>query len=44
MNKERGLVMMVQKGGLRRDVFSAERSRGQKMQFAIQKQRFRKFY
>ena len=37
MNKERGLVMMVQEGGLRRDTSSVERSRGQKVRSAIQK-------
>ena len=36
MNRERGLVMMVQKGGSRRNASSAEQSRGQKVQSAIQ--------
>ena len=35
MNKERGLVMMVQEGGPRRDAFLAEQNRGQKVQTAI---------
>ena len=35
MYKERGLVMMVQKGGPRRNASSAKQSRGQKMQSAI---------
>ena len=36
MNKEGGLVMMVREGGPRRDASSVERSRGQKVQSAIQ--------
>ena len=35
MNKERGLVMMVQEGGPRRNASSAEQSKGQKVRSAI---------
>ena len=36
MNEEKGLVMMVQKSGSRRNAFSVEHSRGQNVWFAIQ--------
>ena len=35
VNKERGLVMMVQKDGPRRNASLAKQSRGQKERFAI---------
>jgi len=35
MSKERGLVMMVQEGGSRRDASSAEQSKGQKVRSVI---------
>lgn len=44
VNKERGLVMMVQEGGLRRDASPAKQGRGPKVRSAIQKQRSKKFY
>ena len=44
VNKERGLVMMVQEGGSRRDASSAKQGRGSKVRFAIQKQCSKKFY
>jgi len=44
VNKERGLVMMVQEGGPRRNASLAEQSRGQKAQSAIQKQCSKRFY
>ena len=36
VNEERGLVMMVQEGGPRRNASLIEQSRGQKVWFAIQ--------
>ena len=36
MNEEKGLVMMIQKSGSRRNAFSVEHSRGQNVWFAIQ--------
>ena len=36
MNKERDLVMMVQKDGARRNASSVEQSRGQKVRSALQ--------
>ena len=36
MNEEKGLVMMVQKSGSRRNAFLVEHSRGQNVWFAIQ--------
>ena len=36
VNKERGLVMMVQKDGLRRNASSVKQSKGQKVRSALQ--------
>lgn len=43
MNEERGLVMMIQKGGSMRNAFSAEQSRGQKVWSVIQSNVLRDF-
>ena len=43
MNKERGLVIMVQKDGPRRNASSVEQSRGQKVQSAFQSNILRGF-
>ena len=43
MNKERGLVIMVQEDGSRRDTFLVEQSKGHKVWSAIQMQRSGRF-